>query len=62
MKTNKENLKQENLPACCQPQKKGKGIGQGILFGLVPHIGCIAFIVFTLLGISAAAAVFKPYH
>jgi len=54
-KTNKENL-----PSCCQPQKKGKEISKGIMFGLVPHIGCIAFIIFTLLGITAAAAIFKP--
>ena len=37
-----------------------KGIIKGILFGLVPHIGCIAFIVFTLLGVGVAAAFFRP--
>lgn len=37
-----------------------KGIVRGIVYGLIPHIGCIAFIVFTLLGVSAAAAFFRP--
>lgn len=37
-----------------------KGIVRGIAYGLIPHIGCIAFIVFTLLGVGAAAAFFRP--
>ena len=32
----------------------------GLVYGLVPHIGCIAFIVFTVLGVTAATTFFKP--
>ena len=32
----------------------------GLVYGLVPHIGCIAFIVFTVLGVTAATSLFKP--
>jgi hypothetical protein len=46
------------MKSCCKKQKKG--YGEGILYGLIPHIGCIAFIVFAVLGVTAATAVFKP--
>lgn len=42
---------------CCKKPKKGY---EGILYGIIPHIGCIAFVVFTVLGVTAATAVFKP--
>lgn len=49
---------------CCEKNKKQnknekKGFS-GILYGLLPHAGCIAFIVFTVLGVTAAASIFKP--
>ena len=54
-----ENKK--DVPSCCQTgDKKQKGIGQGILYGLIPHAGCIAFIVFSVLGMTAFASVFRP--
>lgn len=53
-------------PEGCSP-KKGVGKGEtkntlfkGIAFGLVPHIGCIGFIVATILGVTVAAEFFKP--
>jgi copper chaperone CopZ len=46
------------MKECCKKEKSG--IKEGILYGLVPHIGCIAFIVFTILGVTVAAAFFKP--
>ncbi|MBW2992508.1 hypothetical protein KY345_04795 [Candidatus Woesearchaeota archaeon] len=45
---------------CCKPKKEGKGVMQGVVYGLIPHTGCIAFILFTVLGVSAATAFFKP--
>lgn len=51
-------MENKNLPACCQP--KDKSLRNGILFGLLPHAGCIAFVAFSLLGLTVAASVFKP--
>ena len=51
----------KNLPECCKPKnEKNKSLRNGILFGLVPHIGCIAFILFSLLGLTVAASIFQP--
>ena len=43
--------------SCC---KKESGVLSGMAYGLIPHVGCIAFIVFTILGVTAATAFFKP--
>lgn len=43
-----------------KPEKK-QGFWMGLVYGLVPHIGCIAFIVFTVLGVTAATNFFKPF-
>ena len=51
---------QKQDDCCCGPKKEGKGIMQGVVYGLIPHTGCIAFILFTVLGVSAATAFFKP--
>lgn len=40
---------------CCK-----KGASNGIFYGLIPHIGCIAFIIFTILGVTTMSAIFKP--
>ncbi|NIO44365.1 MAG: hypothetical protein GTN36_02315, partial [Candidatus Aenigmarchaeota archaeon] len=37
-----------------------KGLFQGIAYGLVPHIGCIAFITASILGVTVAVNFFKP--
>ncbi|MHB1356505.1 MAG: hypothetical protein ACYCZF_11070 [Anaerolineae bacterium] len=43
-------------PACCQPvEKKGKGLVAGLLYGLIPHTFCIAFILLSVIGATAAA-------
>lgn len=54
--------KQENLPECCKPKtyNKTKGLIKGILFGAIPHAGCIAFILFSVIGLTFAASLFKP--
>jgi copper chaperone CopZ len=48
---------------CCQPGRKTKenqGFWSGLLYGLIPHTGCIAFILFTVLGMTAATSLIKP--
>ena len=49
--------------SCCEktgsrPDKKG--FISGILYGLIPHTFCIAFIIFTILGVTTATALLKP--
>jgi copper chaperone CopZ len=42
-------------------QSKSKSsIKQGIIYGLIPHIGCITFIVASVLGVTVATQLFKP--
>ena len=41
-------------------KKKKEGILTGLVYGLVPHIGCIAFLLFSILGATAATTFFKP--
>lgn len=44
-----------------ESKKSTSGLKSGIIAALVPHIGCILFIVLTLLGISAGAVVLKQF-
>lgn len=47
---------------CCHQdnqKRKKTGFLAGLVYGLIPHLGCIAFIVFSVLGATAATAVFK---
>jgi hypothetical protein len=47
-------------PACCQPvEKKGKGLVAGLLYGLIPHTFCIAFILLSVIGATAAATLLR---
>lgn len=39
--------------------KKERGILAGLIYGLIPHIGCIAFIVFSILGVTFVTSIFK---
>lgn len=36
------------------------GVAQGIMYGLVPHIGCIGFIIASILGVTVMMELFKP--
>ena len=45
---------------CCDVKIKEKGLSKGILYGLIPHVGCLLFLVFTVLGVTALSALFKP--
>lgn len=44
-----------------EQSKKESGILTGLIYGLAPHIGCIAFIIFSVLGATFAVSVFKPF-
>ncbi|MBW3016794.1 heavy-metal-associated domain-containing protein [Candidatus Woesearchaeota archaeon] len=50
----------EKVPECCKKKNEKKGFLSGLMYGLLPHTGCIAFIFFTIFGVSAATAFFKP--
>ncbi|MAE49259.1 hypothetical protein CMI48_00360 [Candidatus Pacearchaeota archaeon] len=58
--------KEPQEPDCCQPtnqnnnSKNPSALKQGILYGLIPHIGCIAFIVAAVLGATVLMQLFKP--
>ena len=41
-------------------EKKRKTLLQGIFYGLIPHIGCIAFIIGSILGVTVLMQFFKP--
>ena len=52
-----------NQKSCCpksDSRREGKGVLAGILYGLAPHTFCIAFIIFTVLGVTTATALLKP--
>ena len=55
-------MEDEQEKSCCggAPKKEGKGFVSGLVYGLIPHTGCIAFILFTILGVTTASAIFKP--
>lgn len=45
---------------CCEKKnEKNKAYKFGLLYGLLPHTGCIAFIVFSLLGVASATFLFR---
>lgn len=46
---------------CCENKnEKKKAYKTGILYGLIPHAGCIAFILFSLFGVAGATFLFRP--
>lgn len=52
---------EENVPDCCKKAVPGeKPILQAIGYGLLAHAGCIAFIIASVIGATAAAAFLKP--
>lgn len=49
-----------NKPDCCSSKPRSKsGFWSGLLFGLLPHSFCIAFIVFSVLGATLATTFFR---
>ena len=59
-KKNKKDVK--DLPDCCKPKKEYKGNNplMGIMYGVIPHIGCILFIVASVLGVTVLMRFFRP--
>jgi len=55
-------MKEKDLPSCCPPKKdkKAKNIWQGIMYGTIPHIGCIMFIIGSILGVTVLMQFFRP--
>jgi copper chaperone CopZ len=50
--------------SCCEKtdsKSNKKGFISGILYGLIPHTFCIAFIILTALGAATATALLKPF-
>jgi len=39
---------------------RNKNILQGLVYGIIPHIGCIAFIVGSVLGVTLLTQLFRP--
>jgi len=45
---------------CVKPkQKENMGVISGIIYGIIPHIFCIAFIIFSVIGAVGATAIFQ---
>lgn len=51
----------ENSSCCPRKESLGKkGFFQGIFYGILPHFPCLAFIIFSVLGVTFATALFRP--
>jgi len=53
---------EKDLPDCCDPKKRYKGNNplMGLAYGIIPHIGCILFIVAAILGATVLMQFFRP--
>lgn len=47
--------------SCGDNDNKKKSFLQGAVYGLIPHTGCIAFVVASILGVTVAVDFFKPF-
>ncbi|MDD5147914.1 MAG: hypothetical protein PHH08_00445 [Candidatus ainarchaeum sp.] len=50
----------ESSGDCCKRAGEKSSLKQGIIYGLVPHIGCIGFAAAPVLGVTVAAEFFRP--
>jgi len=61
---NQEKQSKESKDCCgniiCE-NNKDKGILKGIAFGIIPHTGCILFIIAAIFGATLATTFFKPF-
>ncbi|MBU1112171.1 MAG: hypothetical protein ABIG93_02660 [archaeon] len=49
--------------SCCsgnKEKKKSNSFWQGLMYGLIPHTGCILFIIGSILGVTVLTNFFKP--
>ncbi|HME87139.1 MAG TPA: hypothetical protein VKE88_01900, partial [Candidatus Nanoarchaeia archaeon] len=44
------------MKECCKPT----GFKEGVINGIIPHLGCIAFIALAAIGATTAASFIKP--
>jgi len=59
-------MEENNLKDCCSNEVKispaaKKGFLSGILYGLIPHVFCIAFVLFSIIGATTGALLFKNF-
>jgi len=56
-------MENKNLPKCCSSKNKSarNGFLKGLIYGTIPHIGCIGFIIFSLLGVTVLSSVFRTF-
>jgi len=63
-KTNIDSIKKEigiiGYETDLKIQTNKTSIKQGIVYGLIPHIGCIAFIIGSVLGVTVLTQFFRP--
>lgn len=54
--------KKKTEKSCCGPKKEYKGDNPliGLAYGIIPHIGCILFILASILGATVLMQVFRP--
>jgi hypothetical protein len=48
---------------CCNNnniKKNNRGFLTGLIYGFIPHIGCLGFIIFAILGVTAVTTLFRP--
>jgi len=58
---NKIGFSTDNKKTKKKQNKKNKGgFLQGLIYGIIPHIGCIAFIIGSILGVTVLMNFFKP--
>ncbi len=57
---NKIKKEKNESEKCCVKNGNKEGALKGVLYGLVPHIGCIAFIIASVLGATAMMNFFRP--
>jgi len=49
---------------CCrsnQTGRKDKSFFQGVLYGILPHSFCIAFVILSIIGATAVATIFRKF-
>jgi len=55
-----DNTNNKKLDCCKKVDPKEKrGFLEGIFYGLIPHMGCIGFIIFSVLGVTAITTFFE---
>ena len=52
--------KNEKEECCKTSGKQNSGFFKGLIYGLIPHAGCITFILASVFGVTAATELFKP--